>query len=155
MTRDKLNHRHSKRISSFLGLSFFRDKVGLPECPYLYRWVADFKLFSIRIHKWVGSDDQRHPHDHPWWFITIPLYGCYYDITEERKEVVWPLRIRFRPAKHQHKVELISKTCWTLLITGKQTRDFGFWVDGKFTKRNRYFFDFKPHPCDNTEDHIR
>lgn len=135
-----------------MGMSFFHDKVGLPECPYLVRWVADFKFFSIRLHKWLGSDDQRHPHDHPWWFITVPLYGCYYDIVENGKEVMWPFRIRFRPANHQHKVKLISKKCWTLLITGKECRRFGFWVNGKFVKRNRYFYDFKHHPCENDLD---
>jgi len=150
MNRDKLNHRHKTKRKSFLGISFFYDSVGLSECPYLCRWVLDFKWFSIRLHQWKGSDDQRHPHDHPWWFITIPLYGCYYDITEDdTKEVIWPFRIRYRKAEHRHKVKLISKTCWTILLTGRQTREFGFWVNGKFKKRNRYFYDYKHHPCDD------
>lgn len=130
-------------------MSFFiHDRVGLTECPYLERWIFDFKYFSIRLHKWVGSDDQRYAHDHGWWFWTFVLRGAYLNITNAATVIMHPGSLAFRTAVHQHKVLLLTKPCWTLLLTGAESREWGFWVNGKFKKRNRYFYDFKHHQCD-------
>ena len=124
------------------------QKLGNTECPYIQRWVLDLGFFSIRIHKWFGSDDARHFHDHPWFYISLVLWGSYNDISpngiKERKAP----SIAYFPASHQHTVQLTSKTCWTILITGPEKRQWGFWVKGKFRKRNRYFYDYGHHPCD-------
>ena len=137
----------------------WREKVGLPECPYMVRWVADFGLFSIRLHHWLASDDQRYPHDHPWNFIVWVIRGSYIDITPTASswdgfEGMSTGTIRYRKAEHQHKVYLERPT-WTLLLTGPKRRRSGFWINGKLKKVNKYFFENGHHPCDDGEPPVR
>jgi hypothetical protein len=114
----------------------------------MVRWVFNFYFFSIRVHHWISSDDPRHFHDHPWWFISWVLKGSYIDRSPsgdaERKE--WSVALK--PALHRHTVIVPKGGCWTIMLTGKEKRAWGFWVDGKFKKRNRYFYDYRHHPCD-------
>src|SRR5215472_18922423 len=55
------------------------EKLGLPQCPYLIRWRAETPFGSVRLHHWLGPDDDRAFHDHPWWFVTFVLAGGYTD----------------------------------------------------------------------------
>jgi len=57
-------------------------------------------------------------------------------------------KVAFRAAEHKHCVEVKSKHCWTFLITGPKRRKFGFWVNGKFVKRNKYFYEYGHHTKD-------
>jgi len=109
--------------------------------------VLDFGLFSIRLHHWIASDDQRNFHDHPWWFFTIILWGGYKDVSPFGVDKVGIGSMRFRKAEHQHTVKVNPGGCWSLLITGPEKRIWGFWVKGKFRKRNKYFFEHGHHPC--------
>jgi hypothetical protein len=45
---------------------FGREALGLPTCPYLIRWRVETPWFSVRLHHWLGPDDERAQHDHPW-----------------------------------------------------------------------------------------
>jgi hypothetical protein len=127
----------------------FGQKLGPPDCPYLIRWVFDFYFFSIRLHHWLKSDDSRHFHDHEWNFWAIIIKGSYVDVSTEGRDIVKFGSIRYRKAEHQHYVEIGPKGCWSLLLTGKRKRIWGFWVNGRFRKRNKYFFIFGHHnPCD-------
>jgi hypothetical protein len=56
---------------------------------------------------------------------------------------------RFRPAEHKHTVLVDKGGAWTVLLTGPEQRIWGFWVNGKFRKRNKYFFEHGHHPCEN------
>ena len=126
------------------------EPLGFPEKPYAKRWVAEFGRFSVRLHHWFSSDDERAPHDHSWWFWTAILAGRYIDHSDEGSEVMFPGKVRFRPADHRHWVEIPSgKKCWTLLVTGPFVRPFGFWVTPtKRLKANKYFFTHGHHSPD-------
>lgn len=126
---------------------FKHEALGLPECPYLHRWVLDFGVFALRLHRWRASDDARAFHDHPWWFLTLVLWGGYTDVSPSGRDRLRLGSVRFRPAHHQHTVEIHEPT-WTLLITGAPARRWGFWVDGKLRRRDKYFATFGHHPCD-------
>src|SRR5580692_11012239 len=41
--------------------------------PYLDRYILYFWPITLRLHRFWRGDDDRAPHDHPWWFITIPF----------------------------------------------------------------------------------
>lgn len=125
------------------------EALGKAECPYIVRYCLDFGLFSIRLHHWLSSDDQRNFHDHPWWFFTIVLKGSYTDISPNKSERMTVGKFAFRRALHRHTVKVDKGGCWTLLITGPEKRIWGFWVNGKFRKRNKYFYMFGDHPCDS------
>jgi hypothetical protein len=107
----------------------------------------NFKLFSIRLHHWISSDDQRHFHDHPWWYWSFVLKGTYIDRSTNGEKLRDTFSLAKYPALHQHSV-IIDKHCWTLLLTGAENRIWGFWVNGRFRKRNKYFFIFGHHPCE-------
>jgi len=124
------------------------EYLGKPECPYIKRWVLNLGLFSLRIHRWISSDDQRHFHDHPWWYWSLILYGGYFDVSEAGEEYRPPWSTRFYEATHRHSVRIPLDGCWTFLITGPESRQWGFWVNGRFRKRNRYFYDNRHHPCE-------
>lgn len=129
--------------------------VGLPECPYLRRWVLDFGIFSLRIHRWEASDDERAFHDHPWWFLTFVLWGSYTDLSPGREDRLGLGSIRFRAAKHKHTVKIHKPGTWTFLVTGPVSRRWGFWVNNKLHLRDRYFATSGHHPCDSAHKPVR
>jgi len=105
-------------------------------------------LGSIRLHWWHASDDQRYLHDHSFWFLTIVLWGGYTDRNEHGEDHLRAGSVRLRRATHRHAVKVDSGGCVSLLITGREKREFGFWVKGRFRKRNKYFHMFGHHPCE-------
>ncbi len=126
----------------------WKEKLGKPECPYLVRWVLNLGLFSVRLHHWVRSDDRRHRHDHPWWFITIVLSGGYFDQTDSKDEWLPAGSIRLRKPLHKHIVYVPPGGCWTVLLTGPRLRNWGFYVGKKWKKSNKYFLEHGDHPCE-------
>lgn len=148
LSRDTAEVGRSNRPSRTI---FFAEDIGLHECPYMRRWVADFSLFSVRIHRWQSSDDARSFHDHPWWFLTLVLCGAYVDVSPTGRD---PLRIgsiRFRRANHRHTVEVKRPGTWTLVITGRAVRRWGFWINGRLLKRDKYFAVHGHHPCNGQQ----
>ena len=141
----------------------WKQAGGLPECPYFYRYIINFGHFAIRLHNWLGDDDHRAYHDHPYWFLTIVLKGGYTDVspaanpehTHEIFDKLYAGSIRFREAHYKHSVQGVVPGTWTLLITGKPSRRWGFWVDGKLIKRDKYFAVYGHHPCDPDDAGVR
>ena len=56
------------------------EKLGYPECPYLVRWTFLFFGYSVRIHHWIKSDDDRFFHDHSANLLSIVLKGKYWNV---------------------------------------------------------------------------
>jgi hypothetical protein len=125
----------------------WREKLGRPDCPYLIRWVLNLGLFSVRLHHWLGSDDPRAHHDHPWWYLTLVLWGGYVDSFPGGSDKLGMGSMRFRRSSWIHTVKVNPGGCWTLMLTGPEVRDWGFWVGGKFVRRNKYFFRHGVHEC--------
>lgn len=126
----------------------FNEKLGLPECPYVIRWRIETPVGSIRLHHWLKPDDDRAFHDHPWWFLTLVLRGGYTDHSPDGEQPVNAGSIHCRPALHRHTVVPYPGGAWTLILTGPKSRAWGFWLDGKFRKANKWFATFGHHPCD-------
>ncbi len=116
---------------------------------YLRRWRVETPWFSIRLHHWFSSDDDRSPHDHPWDFVTIPLRGSYLDESPAGSQRVRTGRVYYRRASHAHWVHLDRGPAWTLVLTGPKVRRWGFWVRDKWVRSYRYFYRFGNHPCDS------
>jgi hypothetical protein len=146
----------------------WRESLGRPECPYLYRWVFNFGLFSIRVHHWLRSDDKRYFHNHPWAFISIVLKGGYTDVSvplpgQWKTPILATISthngsmvnsdklkagsIRYRPSNHRHYVDVPKGGCWSLLLCGPQIRKWGFWVNDKFYRPLRFFSRHGHPPC--------
>ncbi|ORA62180.1 hypothetical protein [Mycobacteroides franklinii] len=121
--------------------------IGGEDDPYMLRWylIPRNKRLNIYLHQFIRSDDDRALHDHPWWFWSFVLAGHYYEHREDGKRIKrhW-LSMAYRAAKTRHRVELPKSNdpmslleredcCWTIVITGPRTRDWGFWCPaGRF-----------------------
>ena len=123
------------------------ERLGLPTCPYVVRWRIETPWFSVRLHHWLAPDDNRAKHDHPWNFITFVLRGGYMDASPDGIEHLKAPAIRYRSAEHQHTVFPDEGGAWTIIVTGPKVRPWGFWVNGKFRKANKYFLSYGHHPC--------
>jgi hypothetical protein len=123
------------------------ERLGRPECPYMRRWVLNAHWLSLRLHHWYSSDDHRAFHDHSWWFVTLVLKGRYVDVSPSGREPMRPGAARFRPAPYRHTVEVAPGGCWTLVLTGRRSRRWGFYPDGRFRRANKYFAKYGHHPC--------
>lgn len=123
-------------MTSDLGLP---DVAGLPAdrivhadgAPYLERYhLATSDATQVRIHHWVGFDDQRAPHDHPWDNITCVLagrlveYSAAFGVAE-----LGPGDVVCRRAADPHRIELAGDDAWTLFVTGPIVRRWGFHTD--------------------------
>lgn len=99
---------------------------------------------AIRVHKILRSDLGRHPHSHPWPYLSIILRGWYFEERFNNDGTIrsgrWhgPGSIIFRPAGSWHILTL--EDGWgfgdpipvtTLFITGKKSQSWGYNVDGK------------------------
>ena len=56
------------------------EKLGVPDDPYLVRWTFIFFGYSMRIHHWIKSDDDRYFHDHSADLLSIVLKGKYWNV---------------------------------------------------------------------------
>ncbi len=111
---------------------FTHDLVYEGDQPYLERWIIWFGC-TLRLHKFHKGDDDRAFHDHPWWFLTLPLQSYLEKTPESGLRKVQRLRPHFRPARHQHIVQLITnRPVYTLIFTGPKSKEWGFWDQGQF-----------------------
>jgi hypothetical protein len=109
--------------------------VGDPARPYLLRWyiLPRNPWCCLYLHKFVRDDDDRALHDHPWASISLCLLGSYVEHLPEGKRTVRGGSITLRAATFRHRVELIDdKPAWTLFLTGKRVREWGFWCPKGF-----------------------
>lgn len=119
--------------------------------PYLIRRpLFSCRRFSIKLHHIVRSDLGRHLHDHPWDFVTVILWGGYYEVTPLKKlsngtitgnQWYKPGSIIRHKAKDRHRVELKNeKACWSLVICGPRKREWGFHTDTGWMHWKEYIF---------------
>jgi len=114
---------------------------GMGRCPtYLFRWhIFHIKgWFNIYLHHFVGDDWSRDLHDHPKRFISIGLWGSYVERTPKGARVYRAPWIRSFPANHIHRILTPSRSCWTLVVTLRATREWGFWHKGRFIPWRQY-----------------
>jgi len=125
--------------------------------PYMKRWylIPRNRWLNVYLHQFLRDDDDRALHDHPWWFMSFMLWGRYREHFEKpiHSELLaggaqWissqecsierrAPSFAFRRAAHRHRVELMKRDgmavpCWTIVITGRRVREWGFWCPQGF-----------------------
>jgi len=131
------------------------------EDPYMRRWwiIPRNKFFNIYLHHMRHDDDDRAPHDHPWWSLSLCLQGHIrelqliqdddlneWDYREGRDRYIGNQTFRenniyagdwkWRSSTYAHFLKLPNGDAWTLFITGPNVRTWGFhcpkgWLEWK------------------------
>lgn len=113
------------------------------------RWkFVELPWFGIYIHKILKSDEDLHPHSHPWDFISLILKGGYweYDKTLFERKLFQVFSVNKKQNSEFHKIDLVMPT-WTLIIRGRKrwgwadgvkVSDWNYWVDGKMVNHQVY-----------------
>lgn len=92
---------------------------------------------SIRLHRIVLPDQDRHLHDHPWNARTFILHGWYeerrpiddFDYATIRRQAGDTAALKFG---EYHRITRVSHGgVWTLFVTGKYRGTWGFMVNGR------------------------
>lgn len=144
-------------IGSFLASVLYKFKTSrqpdfvIPpeqwDDPYLRRWwiIPRNGLFNIYLHHMLKDDDDRAPHDHPYWSLSLCLFGHI-----REKELIdrdkGDYRIneinagdwRWRSATMSHILQLPKGEAWTLFITGPRIRDWGFHCKKKWISQELF-----------------
>lgn len=116
-------------------LWFNRKEIQNAGGVYLRRWhiLPRNRWFNIYLHHFVGDDDARALHDHPWRSWSLPIIGGYWDVLPRGiciRRNAW--RIVSRPAQAAHRVRLRRDRhgsiipAWTIFVTGPRVREWGF-----------------------------
>lgn len=106
---------------------------------------------SMLLHWIVRPDDDDAMHDHPWNFRSQILSGGYteevpefgwepYDDLgpRETEEQTWTVgELNLKESVSLHKILTVEPETWTLVITDKREREWGFWPAGKPWKQWR------------------
>ena len=126
----------------------WKEPLGRPECPYLYRWTFIFFGYSIRLHHWLRSDDKRYFHDHPFNFVSFVLKGHYTNVTPTGKTEVTQGSYWYAKGDGVHYLDIPKGGAWTLLFCSRPYKKWGFYVNGHLWRPLRYFHKFGIPPCD-------
>ena len=137
------------------------ERLGIVEAPYLIRWTFIFFGYSIRIHHWIKSDDNRFFHDHSADLLSIVLKGKYYNVKPidpdlppqdnskpcyvegifnswhnffHMSDSIW-----FSKAEDRHYLSIPKGGAWTLMFEGRPRHKWGFYVNGHKWRPLRYF----------------
>ena len=107
-----------------------------PAMAYLVRWrLVQTPWFGVYLHK-INLDDAGRPlHDHPWPFVTFILKGGYRE--DYRASATAPLKVQGwgRWSIHRmtttafHGITAVDAPTWTLVLTGRRSRVWGFLTD--------------------------
>lgn len=124
---------------------------------YLERWWLERSLVrSIYLHRFVGPDPDVGPHDHPWNSASLLLAGTQIErwlqdgssrATPHCRTLVAGY-VTYRPARFAHQLQIRpgSEPPITLFVTGRVSRDWGFWVERDGARR------LERHPIELQEE---
>jgi hypothetical protein len=102
-----------------------RSKTG--ELHFRRYAIFECFWFNIYLHRIFRDDQDKDPHNHPWNFWSIILWGAFiedglHDKTSGIKSVG---TCHYMSMKDYHKNRVIS-TVTTLVLTGKRSQDWGY-----------------------------
>lgn len=127
---------------------------------YLNRWgFAHDRVGRVLLHRMDAPDPGIDLHDHPWWFVSVVLWGGYTEhraltreapmmariaeeyptctrgVVEERR----PGSVRVMRLDECHTItELRRRRCWTLVIGGPRVRSWGFYLPSGYMREFDY-----------------
>ncbi len=132
-----------------------RSDIAFGGSVYMRRWrMLHTRWFGVRVHNIVRSDSDRELHDHPFTFLSLILWGGYYEHRKDGSRTWYgPGSLVLRTAETLHRLELkevqVPRTArvvphaeptivgiekrevgaWTLVFRGPMRRQWGFDTD--------------------------
>ena len=115
--------------------------------PYLVRWrLLSTPFGRVYLHRFLAPDAQC-PHDHPWPFLSLILWGGYWEQRFGRDAAGRPrlddpssawrglFSLACRRAEDVHRIARLHPTrpTWTLVVTARRQRRWGFWTSVGWT----------------------
>lgn len=127
--------------------------IGGEDQPYLKRWylIPRNTFINVYLHQFLRSDDDRAKHDHPWWFVSFLIWGSYLEDLDRNGVQRWIGRsapsVALRRTTDRHIVYLFkSRPAWTIVITGRTVREWGFWCPKGFIEWKEFYKTREGHP---------
>ena len=127
---------------------------------YLSRWgFSHRRIGGILLHRMDAPDPGLDLHDHPWWFVSIVLWGGYVEQRTDirnasaraemvehhgiygRGDTVVRRRFSVRTMRLDecHTItRLLGKRSWSLVIKGPHRRMWGFYLPEGYLPADRY-----------------
>lgn len=130
---------------------------------YLERWgLAHRRIGGVFLHRMTAPDPGLDLHDHPWTFLTVPLWGGYEEERlDGRRAQLWAKRSErlmeaatlrrgkvehrraFRPRRMRldecHRITRLTRPAvWTLVLLGPVRRGWGFYTPDGFVDHEAY-----------------
>lgn len=121
--------------------------IGPGGDPYLDRLrILETPWLSVYLHHIHRADREADPHDHPWAFASLVLCGSY-------REVTWPDKgtddyrysrtrarwsVRRTPRRAAHMITEVTGPLWTLVVTGRDHGEWGFYRRGEYSPWREY-----------------
>jgi hypothetical protein len=139
-------------ISRFFKIREIRNRAG--ELHFQRYRLLETPWFNIYIHYIAKSDQDKDPHNHPWNFWSIILFGAYserrYASFDNTREYINPNLTSWYKSRRTilsysncsisqfHKIKL-AKPTWTLVFTGKRiSNNWGYLTKEGFVNHEEY-----------------
>lgn len=112
-----------------------------------YFLLKDWSFINLYLHHFHVSDKGLKLHNHPWqWAISLILisgYGEWRRMPDDtiKYKIVKPWSFNFITPWSFHKVDLLGKDCWTIILAGKRNPSWGFW-----DPETKQYEDFRSNP---------
>lgn len=133
----------SKFIRRFLLVKEIISKTGAVHFRR-YR-LLQTPWFAVYIHQICRSDEDLHPHDHPWNFTSVILEGSYEEkswyppfFNEMQFKTYYTGDVIQHQAEDAHKIRLKSTEVWTLVFTSGRDRYWGYQTEAGWIGHKEY-----------------
>lgn len=127
----------------FRHLFLVKEIISREGVLHFQRWrLLQTPWFGVYIHYIAESDKDKHPHSHPWDFITLILKGGYWESLTIGPYDTWEiLRKPFSFAKRNHnqfhKISLLEPT-WSLVFVGQHKYEWGYLTENGVIPNEEY-----------------
>jgi hypothetical protein len=119
--------------------------IGDEQNPYMLRWhvIPRNRVFNIYLHRFCRSDEDV-LHDHPWWNMSVIVWGSYTEQLRNRRRITrWPFIPVIRHPMTAHRIILRNdnngpRPVWSLFVTGPKVRTWGFWCGERWVEYKEY-----------------
>lgn len=134
---------------------------------YLDRWgLGHDRVAKVFVHRMRAPDPGVDLHDHPWWFVSLVLWGGYIEersmcrdaplraalaesLGQSGRGVVgyrWPGSVKVMRKTECHSIKrLVGRSSWSLVVTGPVRRDrrserstWGFFLPSGWISEKEY-----------------